>query len=571
MREASLQSGRETPDLPEAVRQPGSAGASPYLAGALQHPGSPGTDSPYLAEEPRVFNRWLVAVVLSIATFMEVLDTSIANVSLRHIAGSLSASLDESTWVLTSYLVANAVILPISGWLATTIGRKRFYMICVALFSASSLLCGLAPSLGWLVFFRVLQGLGGGGLAPSEQSMLADSFPVEKQGQVFALYGVAVVVAPAIGPTLGGWITDNFNWHWIFLINVPVGIMSLFLTWSIVPKYLGSEKVAGHAGRKSFRIDYVGFALVAIGLGFLQLVLDKGEREDWFSSNLIVVGSAISAVALVLLVFWEFGREDPIVDLPLLRDKSFLASNAVMFVVGFILYTSTQLLPQMVQTQLGYNATLAGLVLTPGGFATMATMPLVGFLVGRVQPRNLVAFGLMVEAAALYYMTHFDAQISYNTVLAARLTQAAGLGFLFVPINSAAFIGLAPGKRNNGSALINLSRNMGGSFGISLAQTWLSRRSQFHQLRLVEHTSAYDPAYQHSLQHLGTLFREGGVSADHAVHRALGIFYHNLQQQAEMLAFIDIFWLLSLVAMISVGFTFIMRKRQGKAAPVAMH
>ncbi len=519
----------------------------------------------------RVYNPWLVAVVLSLATFMEVLDTSIANVSLRHIAGGLSAGIDESTWVLTSYLVANAIVLPISGWLATVIGRKRFYMICVVLFTISSFLCGIAPSLGWLVFFRVLQGLGGGGLAPSEQSILADSFPVEKHGQVFALYGVAVVVAPAVGPTLGGWITDNLNWQWIFLINVPIGIVSLFLTWTVVPRYLGYEKNTPRGARKNFRIDYVGFILVALGLGFLQLVLDKGEREDWFSSGLIIWGSIVAAVALILLFVWEFERDDPIVDLPLLKDKSFLASNVVMFVVGFVLYSSTQILPQMVQSQLNYTSTLAGLVLTPGGFATMATMPLVGFLVGRVQPRSLVAFGLLLESVALYYMTGFDSQISYNTVLMARLMQAAGLGFLFVPINSAAFIGLPGRKRNNGSALINLSRNMGGSFGISLAQMWIARRSQFHQLRLAEHASPHDPAYLHSLQHLTGLYRKAGFAAEPAARGALGNFYHTLQQQAEMQAFIDVFWTLSIIALVSVGFAFLMRRRKPGLAPVAGH
>jgi len=520
------------------------------------------------ADTERKFNPWLVAVVLSIATFMEVLDTSIANVSLRHIAGGLSAGIDESTWVLTSYLVSNAIVLPISGWLATTIGRKRFYMICVVLFTISSFLCGIAPSLGWLVFFRVLQGLGGGGLAPSEQSILADSFPVEKHGQVFALYGIAVVVAPAVGPTLGGWITDNFNWHWIFLINVPIGIISLFLTWTIVPRYLGYEKTAPRGVRKSFKIDYIGFALVAVGLGCLQLVLDKGEREDWFSSSLIVWGSVISALALFSLVFWEFRQEDPIVDIPLLRDKSFLASNVVMFVVGFVLYSSTQILPELVQNQLNYNATLAGLVLTPGGFATMATMPLVGFLVGRVQPRSLVAFGLLMESVALYYMTGFDSQISYNTVLTARILQAAGLGFLFVPINSAAFIGIPGRKRNNASALINLSRNMGGSFGISLAQMWISRRSQFHQFRLAERATPDNPAYRHALDHMTRIYHDGGATQAAASRQALGNFYHTLQQQAEMLAFLDVFWILAAIALVSVAFAFLMRKRQPGAAPV---
>jgi MFS transporter, DHA2 family, multidrug resistance protein len=329
-------------------------------------------------------NPWVIAFVVSLATFMEVLDTSIAHVALAHIAGNLSASLDESTWVLTSYLVSNAVVLPINGWLATVIGRKRFYMGCVALFTISSLLCGLAPSLTWLIIFRVLQGAGGGGLQPSEQSMLADTFPPDKLGMVFALYRVAVVVAPAVGPTLGGWITDNYSWHWVFLINVPVGLLSLSLTYALLATPPAEERRREAILRRGLRIDYIGFGLVALGLGCLQVVLDKGQREDWFASTFIISFTVIAAVALLALIVRELTHEDPVVDLPLLKNRNFLAANLLMFALGFVLFGTTQLLPQLVQSLLGYTATIAGLVLTPGGFVIMALMPVVGFLVGKV-------------------------------------------------------------------------------------------------------------------------------------------------------------------------------------------
>ncbi len=512
-------------------------------------------------------NPWGVAVILSIATFMEVLDTAIANVSLRHIAGGLSAGLDESTWVLTSYLVANAIVLPISGWLATTIGRKRFYMICVALFTVSSLLCGLATNLSALIFFRVLQGLGGGGLAPSEQSILADSFPPEKHGQVFALYGVAVVVAPAIGPTLGGWITDNYSWHWIFLINVPVGFLSLFLAGMFVPEEIGPEALRT-GKKKKLSIDYLGFALVAIGLGGVQIVLDKGERDDWFSSSLIVWMSVISVAALITLIIRELRCEDPIVDLPLLKIGNFFAANVVMFSVGFILYGTTQLLPQFLQTVLGYTATDAGLAMTPGGFATMASMPIVGILLSRkAQPRYLVAFGLIIEAAALYHMTGFNSGISFQDAMWARIFQAAGLGFLFVPINTVAFVGLPPGKRNNASALINLSRNIGGSFGISLCQTWLSRRSQFHQSRLVEHLTPYNMTYVAALKNFAARLHHQGSGTVAGSDQALGSIYNAVQQQAAMLSYLDVFWTMMLGTLAVILIVFMLRKTEGKVTP----
>ncbi|HEX3724717.1 MAG TPA: DHA2 family efflux MFS transporter permease subunit, partial [Pirellulales bacterium] len=402
---------------------------------------------------------WLIALVASIATFMEVLDTSVANVALRHIAGSVAASVDESTWVLTSYLVSNAIVLPISGWLATVIGRKRFYMSCVALFTVSSLLCGLAGSLGWLIFFRVLQGLGGGGLAPSEQSILADTFPAEKRGLAFSLYGVAVVVAPAAGPTLGGWITDNYTWHWIFFMNVPVGLASLALSWWLLTEPPAETQHRAELLRRGVRVDYWGFGFVAIGLGSLQIVLDKGQRDDWFGSNFIIGFSLLAGVALALLVVRELTCDDPIVDIPLLADRGFLGANVVMLAMFFILLGTTQLLPQFVQDVLGYTATDAGLVITPGALAVMALMPIAGLLLKVVQPRSLIAFGLVVGAFALFHLAHFDALVSFSDIMWARVYQASGVAFMFVSVTTAAYVGLPPEKSNNAAALINLSRN----------------------------------------------------------------------------------------------------------------
>ncbi|HEX4131405.1 MAG TPA: DHA2 family efflux MFS transporter permease subunit [Pirellulales bacterium] len=506
-------------------------------------------------------NPWLVALIVSIATFMEVLDTSIANVALRHIAGGLAASNDEATWVLTSYLVSNAIILPISGWLATVIGRKRFYMLCVALFTVSSLLCGLAPSLEWLIVFRVMQGIGGGGLAPSEQSILADTFPPAKRGMAFALYGVAVVVAPAVGPTLGGWITDNYTWRWVFLINVPVGIGSLLLSWLVLVEPSAETRNRRKLIRRGLRVDYIGFLLVAVGLACLQVVLDKGQRDDWFGSNFIVTFATISAISLAILVPWEFTRDEPIVDLPLLKNRGFLAANLVMLAMGFILYGTTQLLPQLVQELMGYNATWAGLVITPGGVAVMFMMPVVGFLLGRVQAKWLIALGLVIEAIALAHMSGFNADMSFGHIAMARIIQAAGIAFLFVPTSTVAYAGLPPGKNNNASALVNLSRNLGGSIGISLAQTMLARRSQLHQTRLVEHLTPYDAAFRDAVSQFPV------ANVDHST--PLAAIYHAMQQQATLLSFIDIFYVLAWTAVCMLPLVLLLRAT--KPGQAAMH
>src|SRR5271157_2734846 len=366
-------------------------------------------------------NPWVIAMVVTLATFMEVLDTSIANVALPHIAGSLSAGQDESTWILTSYLVSNAIVLPLSGWLSSIVGRKHFYMGCVAIFTMSSFLCGLAPNLGMLIVFRILQGAGGGGLQPSSQAILVDTFPHAKRGMAFAVYGIAVVTAPAIGPTLGGWITDDFTWRWIFFINIPVGILSLLLTSRLIqdPPYFKRRKLS------ETNIDYIGLGLVALGLGTLQVVLDKGQREDWFESNFIVVLSLIAAASLIFVIIWEWRHKDPIVDLHLFRNSTFGISNLLMFMLGFALLGSTLLLPLFSQTLLGYTAEQAGLALMPGGFTIILLLPLVGFLLSRYSPRWLLFFGLVVLSSSLFYMTRFSLDMDFRAVATARVFQAA--------------------------------------------------------------------------------------------------------------------------------------------------
>src|ERR1700735_222663 len=469
--------------------------------------------SGYVEWKPRN-NPGAVALTVTLATFMEVLDTSIANVSLPHIAGNLSVSEEEATWVLTSYLVSNAIILPISAWFSRLMGRKRFYMMCVALFTCSSFLCGLAPSLGVLVVCRILQGAGGGGLQPSEQAILADTFPAAKRGMAFAVYGMAVVLAPAIGPHLGGWITDNFDWRWIFFINIPVGIISLFLTNRLIsdPPYMKEQK------RTGFKIDYIGLGLLALGLGTLQVVLDKGQRDDWFGSHLIVIMTAISAAALLGVLIWEWYHKDPIIDLHLFKDRSFAVGNMLMFMVGFALMSSTVLLPLFMQTIMGYTAEQAGLALMPGGFAILVAMPLVGFLLGRYDARRLLLFGMVTLSFALFHMTRFDTAVDFRTLATARIFQAIGLAFLFVPINTAAYAFIPKNKSNAASGLINLSRNIGGSIGISLVTTMLARRTQFHQANLNNDIHAGNPQLNAMIAETTRALVARGSSAYQASH-----------------------------------------------------
>ncbi|HVU18118.1 MAG TPA: DHA2 family efflux MFS transporter permease subunit [Candidatus Didemnitutus sp.] len=498
-------------------------------------------------------NPWLVALIVSMATFMEVLDTSVANVSLRHIAGNLSATADESTWVLTSYLVSNAIILPVSGWLGTVIGRKRFYMLCVTLFGVSSLCCGLAPSLGWLVFFRVLQGLGGGGLAPSEQSILADTFTPAQRGQAFALYGVAVVVAPTLGPTLGGWITDSYSWRWIFFINVPVCLISLWLVSRILVDPPAVENDRKEALRHGLRIDGLGLGLIALGLGSLQVVLDKGEEDDWFASPFILAMTLVAVLALAFLIAWELLADDPIIDLRLMKNRNFSASLIVMFVTGFILIGTTQVIPRFLQEMMGYTATEAGMALTAGGIATIFLMPVVGTLLKHAQPRYLITLGLVIEALACAHLSGFTDRISFGHAAIARVFQAVGLPFLFVPISTVAYAGLPPGKNAAASAFVNTMRNLGGSFGISVAVALLDRRAQFHHSRLGELVTPFITPWQESAR--------GSLASLNAL----------VSQQARMLSFVDLFRFLTLVVVVALPVTFLLRRISGPAAEGGMH
>jgi DHA2 family multidrug resistance protein len=501
-------------------------------------------------------NPWVIALAVTLATFMEVLDTSIANVALPHIAGSLSAGQDESTWVLTSYLVSNAIVLPLSGWLSSIVGRKNFYMGCVALFTISSFLCGLAPNLAVLIVCRVLQGAGGGGLQPSEQAILADTFPPAKRGMAFAVYGIAVVTAPAIGPTLGGWITDNFTWRWIFFINIPVGILSILLTSRLIqdPPYFRRRKI------KETHIDYIGLGAVALGLGTLQVVLDKGQRDDWFESHFILGLTLIATISLVFLIFWEWHSKDPIVDLHLFRDRTFGISNLLMFMLGFALLGSTLLLPLFMQTMLGYTAQQSGLALMPGGFAIMLLLPLVGFLLSRYSPRWLLVFGLVVLSVSLFNMTRFDLEIDFRATVLARVLQAVGMAFLFVPINTAAYAFLPREKNNAASGLMNLARNIGGSVGISVVTTMLDRRSQVHLTDLSRNLSASNPAFQNMMQGATRAMQAHGASQAGATQQAYALIQATVQRQATMLSYIDCFWFLGVAIMLMIPAVFLMRK-----------
>src|SRR5579872_3110407 len=508
-------------------------------------------------------NPWVIAGTVMLATFMEVLDTSVANVALPHIAGSLSSSVDESTWVLTAYLVANAIVLPLSGWFSSLFGRKRFYMTCVAVFTLSSAMCGLAPSLGMLILFRVLQGLGGGALQPVSQAILRETFPREKQGMAMAVYGMGVVLAPVVGPTLGGWITDNYTWRWIFLINIPVGICSLLFTSLLIfdPPYLVRKSLAG------LRIDYIGLGLLGTGLGALEIMLDEGQRNDWFSSPAIVAAALIAAVALVSVVFWELRQKDPVVDLHLLKERNFAISTFTMFVLGFVLYGSTMALPLFLQTLLGYTATQSGMALSPGGLAIMVMMPIVGFLLSRFEARWLVMFGLLVSSLGLYQMSRFDLDVDFHHAVVARIVQSLGLAFLFVPINTTAFYFIAKQNTSYATGLINLARNIGGSSGIALSTTLIARREQFHQQRLIEHLSPLDASYQSTLEAAKQMFLAKGADAAYAAQQAQQFVYDTVQRQASMLAFLEDFRLLALGFLALIPLMFLMKKtRAGRGS-----
>jgi MFS transporter, DHA2 family, multidrug resistance protein len=521
----------------------------------------------HAAWKPRV-NPWLIAFVVSLAAFMEVLDTSIANVALPHIAGNLGASSDESTWVLTSYLVSNAIVLPITGWLVLVMGRKRFFLICISLFTVSSLFCGIAPSLAILLLSRVIQGAGGGGLQPMAQAILADTFPPEKRGLAFSVYGVTAVVAPSIGPTLGGWITDNYTWRWIFLMNLPVGLLALFL----VIKYVEDPPFLKRLPIKESKVDYVGFGFLAIGIAFLQIVLDKGQEDDWFGSHFIVTLSVISIVCLVLLVIWELRVKEPILDIRLFRNLNFATASVMMFMVGAASFSTTVLMPQFLQSLLGYTAQSAGMVLSAAAIILLIELPLVGQLAGRIQARYLIAFGWAVLTIAMFFSTRrIDLEISFASATWLRIAQYVPIGFIFIPATMVAYLGLPQEKSNAVAGLVNFVRNIGSSVGTSAVTTILARRAQVHQVMLASHTSFGDPGFRDSATALaGRLGRSGVGRPD---MQALTRIYDSVRNQASTLSYIDAFWMLGIAAGIMFLLTFLLRKNnpRGPRGQVLAH
>ncbi len=513
-------------------------------------------------------NPWVIALTVTLATFMEALDTSIANVAMQHIGGSLSASADEATWVLTSYLVANAVVLPISGWIANRIGRKRFYMSCVFLFTLTSLMCGLAPTLGILVIFRVLQGAAGGGLQPSEQSILADTFSPQKRSMAFAVYGMAVVLAPVLGPTVGGWIVDNYSWRWIFFINVPVGLLSLYLTNRVVedPPYLAEIR------KRRESVDYWGLGLLVVTIGALQTMLDKGQEDDWLSSRFITTCLVVSVIGMALFIWRQLHVEHPILDLRLLLRRNVGTTMFVMFMVGVSLYSSTVLIPQFLQEIMGYSAQQAGMAVSSGGLALMLLFPVAGALAPKFDPRRLVAMGFIITTFGLFRMTNISLNVSFGTAVSWRVVIALGLPFLFIPINTLCYAGIPQEKYNEVSGFSALMRNLGGSVGISFVTTLLTRQTQRHLTMLGAHAAPGNPLFEGMRNALAGAWhmRNGGGGPD-AIYRAGAQIYGMAQRQSRLLAYVDVIWIMVALTALLVPMPFLMKRPKKLSAIVAGH
>jgi len=511
-------------------------------------------------------NPWAIAVVVALAAFMEILDTSIANVALPHIAGNLGATNDESTWVLTSYLVSNAIVLPVSGWLAGLFGRQRFFLLCIVMFTLSSLLCGLASSLALLIVFRIVQGIGGGGLQPMAQAILADTFPPEKRGVAFALYGITAIIAPTVGPTLGGWITDNYTWRWIFLMNLPVGVLAVWLVARLVedPPFLTAARRAG------VTVDYLGIALLVLGVGALQVMLDKGQEDDWFGSHFIVALAVTAAVCLVSLALWEWFHKDPIIDVRMFRNLNFLTANVIMFMLGVVLFSSLVLLPQFLQTLMGYSATAAGIVLSTSGLVLLLEMPVVGQLTTRVPAKYLVSFGWLLIAIGMYYtISHLDLLISSTHAQWLRVAQAGAIGFVFVPITLAAYTGIPPEKSNSAAGTLNFMRNIGSSVGTSMVTTLIARRSQVHLVTLSAHATTFNPQFRQAVDMRAQRVARAGRGFAGRAPAYAGI-YGTLISQAATLAYIDVFSLLAILAALMCVLSLALKKNQMGAAHAAV-
>src|SRR5271154_2170442 len=507
----------------------------------------------------RRVNPWVIAAVVSLAAFMEVLDTSIANVALPYMAGGLASSLDDASWVLTSYLVANAIVLPISGWLSIRFGRKRFYMTCVVIFTISSFLCGIAPSLGMLILFRVIQGAGGGGLQPVSQAILRDTFPPEELGTAFAVYGMVVVMAPAIGPTIGGWITDNYQWRWIFYMNVPVGILSLLLVSRLIED---PKKLRGH-----MRIDYIGIGFLALCLGALQVVLDKGQEDNWYYSPMIATLEVIFPVALVLFIAWELTRSKPVMDLRMFKNPNFAAAAAMIFAYGVVVYGMTVFTPQYVQAFMGYDAELAGKTQLFGATLLIVLMPFTATLIKWIEARWLIGVGFLLTALASFYVTtNLDLQLSFHTAAMYRVWLSFGLALLFVPINTASYVGVPAEKGGEVSGTINLLRNIGGSVGISMVETVIARRDQFHQDVLSAHVTLSQQAYRNVTSGLSADLFHRGLSQSQAANQTTLRMYNSVITQANVLSYIDVAWLIGVMCLLMIPLILSLKPNNPKAA-----
>ncbi len=504
---------------------------------------------------PADVSKWIIALTVILPTFIEIMDTSVVNVSLPHIQGSLNAGVDEVTWVLTSYLVSNAIIIPISGWLSSVFGRKRYLIFSIILFGLSSVLCGSAPTLAILIVARVLQGIGGGGLQPISQAILLESFPKEEHGIAMAVFGMGIVLAPIAGPVVGGWITDNWTWRWVFYINVPAGILAIMMAMAFIhdPPYVR---------KKSIRIDYLGLALLTVGLGCLQMLLDKGERADWFSSDFILTLGIISGIALIGLILAELRSKHPVINLRVFRDRTFTVGNLIMFTGFLTFFGAIVMLPLYLQKLMGYTAVWAGLVLGPGGLATLLVMPLVGNLMKKgVKPQRLLALGIVISAYSLWLMSRFNLEADFSAVVWPRVVQAVGMALFFVPLAAATYVNVRREDMGNATGIFNLLRNLGGSIGVATAATILSQRSQFHQTSLMGHLTPYNPAFQIRMQHLLHRNGQAGTPATRS-KRLLALLYGQVLRQASMLGFNDTFWMLGLLSILLIPLPFFMKARR---------
>ncbi|UFS69695.1 DHA2 family efflux MFS transporter permease subunit [Geomonas sp. RF6] len=495
---------------------------------------------------------------------MEIVDTSVANVALPHMQGSLNAGTDEITWVLTSYLVSNAIVLPMTGWLSRMFGRKRFLITCITLFTLSSLLCGAAPNLNSLIFFRVVQGAAGGALIPISQAIMMETFPPHQQGMAMAIFGVGAMFGPIIGPALGGWITDNLNWRWIFYINIPIGIIAVVMATFFIfdPSYLKRERTA---------IDYWGLTFLCLGLGALQIVLDLGQRDDWFNSPFIVTCSVVSAISLVALVVVELMHPHPVVNLRLFKNVSFSAGNTIMFFVGFCLYSSIMLIPLFLQTLMGYNATMAGMVLAPGGVATLVTMPFVGAAIQKYDGRKVVFGGLIIGATSMFIMQRFSLEAAYWDFVWPRVILGIGLAMIFVPLTTVTLATISKEEMGNATGIFNLLRNIGGSVGIAIAATMLARYSQFYQTTLAAHVTPYGLVTQKTISAMTQAAASRGLDPASAQNAALAMIYGTVRRQAAMLSYNRIFFIVGLAFLVIIPLLLLLKKPDRHAPPPPVH